>query len=90
MADWKHNLDVSDLWRQGKERTISAKEMGAELSKRLGTVPTDSYLETLRREFENLPSDATFDDFDDVLEKLYSWADDGHKLWLQTFSIEEI
>ena len=87
MAKWKYVLDVSDLWEKGKARTISPQELGAGLADRLGELDQDNDLLQIRRELWDLTDESTYDDFDDILEKLYDWADENHKLWLQTFEI---
>jgi hypothetical protein len=57
MADWQRRLDISEIWKQGEDRTITHEDVAGE--------------------FEALSEDpdASVVDFDNVMERLYNWAD---------------
>ena len=76
MANWKYRLELANEWQQAKTSKLTPKHLGslvAQKARKLTAI--DPVLWSIAAEFEKLSEDATFDDFDDVLEQLYDWAD---------------
>ena len=77
MGKWQNKLELKDLWKAREEKKISVSELAREIAKRIRTLPCyDDYdleLEDISTEFETI--DNNVDDFDNVLERLYDWAD---------------
>lgn len=85
MPNWKHTLDIVDLWKQADEETITPQLFCQELMNKLH--PFDGPLEgtdDIVAELNDvvLTDTATFDDVDEVLESLYDWAD-MHRVWVK-------
>lgn len=93
MTNWKTTLNITvahDLFREGK---IEARELAARV---LAKVKKNQYFkdestrdliaETILEDLEALAenSDTTADDYDCVLNELYNYADEGHKIWVKT------
>jgi hypothetical protein len=94
MAKWYYRLELIDLWKQHKE--LGPQKLAQEVAKSLDALVIDNeYHETqkktLVREFLLFSKDNSvdFDDFDEVLEELYQWADQlyeqGRLCWVKTF-----
>lgn len=79
MAQWVQTLDLKDVWQSGDFRLIA--RTAAERLRLLTQTPTDGYLDEERlefaEEFEDLADDPDADVryFDDVLSRVYDWAD---------------
>ena len=84
MNKWQYTIDVSDLWAKAKDEEITAAQLGHQLSaglrERKIPVPVSVW-----SDFDTLETGATFDDFDEPLERLYDWADKRKRLWIKTF-----
>lgn len=84
MANWQTKLDVRDLWKQHDDGEITVQQIATEMANRLeklkwpidltGIAPgRDKFVEELQSLAED--EDADVDNFDDVLARLYDWAD---------------
>ena len=91
MGQWNYKLDVKEPWRQRQEGEITIQQLAATVAKRLVKVDfhdedinfdRDDFVDELLGLSETLS--ATADDFDDVLARLYDFADE-HRLWIATF-----
>jgi hypothetical protein len=91
MAQWNYKLDVKEPWRQRQEGEITIQQLAATVAKRLVKVDfrdedinfdRDDFVDELLGLSED--TSATADDFDDVLARLYDFADE-HRLWIATF-----
>lgn len=102
MANWQRTLVLKDVWPKFREDELSVQEVAKVVSERLAELKPfnvkhiDKQKEELVDEFEALSEDEDADtnNFDDVLERLYDWADtplDGNVLsgkkvcWVATF-----
>lgn len=84
MANWKHTLDISDIWDAGLEMDELGRKIARKLSRKFSSLLDfdsgnyDIELEYIIDCFDNITE---FDDvspeeeFDDVMEQLYNWAD---------------
>jgi hypothetical protein len=83
MANWQRRLDISEIWKQGEERTITYQELAAGIATALRALKPfndeelDFEREDVADEFEGLSQDSTASvaAFDDVMDRLYDWAD---------------
>ncbi len=87
MANWKHKLDVSDLFH---DDNLTVTEKGAAIAARLKAgpwMPTEA--EDPNDEFLCLAEElAEVDDeqyFNEVWSAIYDWADADHRLWLNVW-----
>ena len=81
MANWQSKLYLGDVYHAG----LPIPELAGHVAERLRGVPPFKGLtkqllaeqEKLMEEFESLATDqaSTADDFDEVMERLYDWAD---------------
>lgn len=87
MSSWMYKIDVSDLWTQAKHDDITPQELSARLAERLKetVICRDREFGEIYRDLKDMAALATWEMFDRVLNRLYNWADDGHRLWLRTF-----
>ena len=101
MSDWQHKLELKDLHNKYRAGELTPEALGKEVSKRLTALiernrpPISEDLlseaEDIASEFENGIEEV--DDYDNVLARLYDWADTsldgkfgGKKLcWINTF-----
>lgn len=93
MAQWNYKLDMKEPWRQRQEGEITIQQLAATFAKRLAKVDFKDEIgdvnfdrDNFVDEFEGLSEDTTAstDDFDDVLARIYDFADE-HRLWIATF-----
>ncbi|MFL6709257.1 MAG: hypothetical protein ACJ8HI_13725 [Massilia sp.] len=97
MADWQRTLPLKDVWPSRDPRIIAAV-IAERLSKLapLAVDHVDEERDEIVDEFQSIAADpnASTEDFDDVLCRLYDWADtpldddkwNGKKVcWVQTF-----
>lgn len=84
MANWKYKFNLKDFYHddnisiQNKAKMV-AERIGKTFSDFVSIESTnfDSELDEIKDDFEWLATDssAKADDFDDVMERLYDWAD---------------
>jgi hypothetical protein len=90
MAKWNYNLDVKTEWKQADENAITTQQLASVFAKKLSKIDFHNDVNFERDDFvdelECLSEDLTAgkDDFDDVLSRLYDFADEYH-LWIKTF-----
>ena len=85
MALWVAKVNIKDEWQKARAGEISVHELVRILAPKFrGLVRTDGELEDLIDEMEALDSESTLDDFDDVWDRIYDWADSNH-VWIATF-----
>jgi hypothetical protein len=92
MANWKHTLDLSDIWNSEPN-----SELYTEISKRLtakaaemknaGTITEEDY-DDLCDVSDDIQSITDVEDFDNLWDEVYDWADHDHRLWIKTFWIK--
>lgn len=86
MINWKTTLKVRDLHKGLREGTLTAQEVAGKVAKLLTRNPyaADPELAVLIDEFECLAEkkDATADEYDEVLDALYNYGDDDHRIWV--------
>lgn len=85
MADWQRKLELKDEWPKTRNGELSVSQLADIVADRLealepfGDKELDRSLdyerEEIIEEFRALAEDADVDDFDEVLERLYDWAD---------------
>jgi len=89
MANWKYTLDIKDIWQQAKDDEITVQELAKETANRLENLkikekyyPMDEVDELI-----SFSEDEEADkyNFDDVMSRLYDWADRDHICWIATF-----
>jgi hypothetical protein len=88
MANWQSRIDVKDVWRAAQAGELTAQEVGQKIAAKLKGLPPglrDRDLHGIQQDFETLDEQDSFDDLDNILERLYDWADCGHRLWVGTF-----
>lgn len=98
MSQWKYTLKIKDGWQAKKEGTLSLENLIKSIIKKLKqlNIKNDSELEDIIETFELAieDDDITVDEFDEIWETLYDWADQEtkqgqwppHKLcWIETF-----
>jgi hypothetical protein len=101
MSKWQRHLKLQPEWDEAKERKIEPWQLAIVIAARLKALkPFDDYdvdgeKEELVDELECLAEDkeATFDDFDDIMHRLFDWGDTsldnkfgGKKVcWIETF-----
>ena len=89
MTHWKNRILYGDLSKAYRDGSLTSAQVAARLVTRLETniVPhyaDDQDLCDIIAQFDDLAHDltTTADAFDDVLENLYDWADEDHRLWI--------
>lgn len=83
MADWQRVLQLKPEWEQAKEGDISIQSLAETVAVLLAKLKPfdDEYINEERddivADFNDLAAneDATADDFDDTMNRLYDWAD---------------
>ena len=94
MANWKYKIDVKDEWKRAKAGELKPCELAGIMANRLAPIVleiADAEVEDIMGDFEVMRDDkeATFDDFDEILERLYDWGDQGDfhnkTCWIGTF-----
>lgn len=96
MALWLHRLKITVEWKQAENGELDPQALAAAIVLKLqelgGTANIDDVLQEVVEEFEALAEDqdADFDDFDDVMSRLYDWGDTAlrpgvKRCWIATF-----
>lgn len=84
MANWKHVLDISDIWDAGLEMDDLGRRIATRLTNEFESIlddELDNFDEELEEIIYRFNSITGYDDttpeeeFDDVLNQLYDWAD---------------
>ena len=80
MARWQHRLEIAEKWRQAENGELNPQSMASVRAiklRKLKGANGDQTLDEVAEEFEALAEDqhADFDDFDDVMSRLYDWGD---------------
>lgn len=92
MANWKHTLNLKVEWEQADEDKITVQQLASIVAAKLSKIDfkdedvnydRDEFVDELEGFSEDLT--ATKNDFDNVWERLYDWADDEHRLWIEIF-----
>jgi hypothetical protein len=87
MTNWKTELDVSDIFHSG----LPVKELATKIAERLlllsvnpvFTEEEDSILFNFSNDFRDIVE--TVEEFDDLWEQLYDFADEGYRIWIKLF-----
>lgn len=86
MPNWKTVLKVGDLHAALREKTMTVQDVAKIVARRLTKNPyvTDPELDTLIDELKCLAEkeDATADEYDEVLDLLYTYGDEDHRIWV--------
>ena len=84
MVEWRHVIDVKQYLKDGTEASAAAAGVLKEIAKlqRKEEFKDDSELDQIREEFQSLADDpeTTDESFNDVLDRLYDWAN-GERVW---------
>ena len=78
MANWKYRLELKEDWQAAKAGELQPHELAQNIiakAEKLPTYETDDALLDIMIDFDFITEESTWDDFDDVLEQLYDWAD---------------
>lgn len=95
MAYWQNRLEIAKEWQQAENGELTPQAMAAVVAiklRKLEGAEVDEALDEVAEEFEALAEDqsADFDDFDDILSRLYAWGDTSlhpgmKRCWIATF-----
>ena len=89
--EWQSKIDIREDWKLADERQVTPEQLGQRIAEKLRHLPLEvrcqdhDDLEWIIDDLEGIAPDATFDDFDIVLETLYDWADVEKRCWITTF-----
>ena len=92
MANWKKTIDISDLMDQYYNNEISIKDLTSEMVIRLKKLPynDDVIFNDIVFELDNFEPSSDYeeaeDEFNEILQRLYDWADIKHRLWINTYA----
>ena len=75
MSYWKETIDIAQDWQRCKQGEISISELVPIIVAKFHGVP--KYL------LDQLSGISDPDEFDDVWEQIYDWAD-AHRVWIAT------
>ena len=83
MSNWQFELDFIDLWASFKEDKLTSSQVGIEVAKKLRTLLpklrkgllNQDYIKELDNIAIGFDNIEDMEDFDNVLEQLYDWAD---------------
>lgn len=82
MAEWKHVIDISDSFYKYSTGKVTVREAADDLIEKLRRSP---YVHDLVGMIWNLTDCDDAEEFDELLEELFDFGDDNHKLFIQTF-----
>jgi hypothetical protein len=95
MSVWVRRLRIKNEWSKADAGDIEVKELADIIANKLTAfgIPGDVELEEIIEDFKALEEDASFDDFNEIMDRLYNWADisldnvfGGKKnCWIETF-----
>lgn len=89
MARWLHTLDIKHDWKLAEAEQIKAPELARRIVPKMRELdermPHHGALD-LANELQEIADDSTsdFDDFDEVWERVYDWAD-AARVWVKIF-----
>jgi hypothetical protein len=86
MPNWKHKLDVSDVFHN---ESMTLQEIRDAIVRRIQNASWykgDDWDEWLDEIVANLAEADDTRTFDSWWNELYDWADTGHRLWINTFA----
>lgn len=86
MANWKTILDLSDIRAEYEDEKITLQVLAYKTAARLRLNPfaQDDQLQYIIQEFQELSQDNIVDDdYDDILNDLYEFADQEHRIWIK-------
>jgi hypothetical protein len=83
MSQWQRHLDIKYIWKLAEDEEITPQELAKQVAERLEKLPVfnivdvDEELEEIILELKDFSDcdDVTFDDFDDIMSRLYDWGD---------------
>jgi len=87
MTNWIETLEVKEDWKLAEKDAITVQEFVKRTLPKLKSLKSrDNILSRIITELELFAGDDDLDgdDFDEIWEKLYNWAD-YHKVWIRTF-----
>ena len=82
MANWKTKVKLTDLHELFTEEEITINELGNKLADRLDESPYRGEIQDLIDELREV---ADVHEYDAVLEELYDFGDEGHRIWFDSF-----
>jgi hypothetical protein len=87
MANWQTTLDISDVYDHDKNdgATCSVVKAGRIVANRLeeNKFASDSDIQDIIMRLQEVEDDA--DEFDEIMDDLYEFADKEHRIWVKTF-----
>lgn len=92
MPIWKHTLNVADIWAEAKKANVGPDDLANGIADRLAVqirgnrirADVDTWIERWREwATEAAENDLDFDDFDNVWDEFYNWAD-SRRVWVKT------
>jgi len=81
MADWKTTVRIGDLHAARKRGEMTIREVGEKVAARL---ERNRYAGDLKRVISRLRRIRSVEAYDACLEKLYNFADVGHRIWIDS------
>ena len=88
MANWKHKIQIWDLYDRYDRNEIDVPTLGKLLAERLEKVAEEmpsSWQKELGSIATSLEEVNSVDEYDSCLEALYDWGDQDHRLWVNCF-----
>ena len=90
-ANWKHKINIADIWAKAEEDETLCWQVAAELVKQLKVLPEAKYdveLEDIINELIGIADSKNEDpeEFNAQFEALYDWGDRDHRLWIDRFN----
>ena len=93
MPNWKSKVALSDLHQQYEAGELAVQEVAAKLVERLKLNKYASEIEDLIEELERVATTTEEDfegelqgDYDCILEELYDFGDNDHRIWFEAFA----
>ena len=88
MANWKHEIKIGPLMEALKSGDKAVHEGAREIAElvRAAVPQRDQRLEEILADFDSLDEDSGDEDFNYVIDDLYDWGDEGHRLWVDSFT----
>lgn len=92
MPNWKNRLNLKTEWQLRDDGKFTVQQLATKVAVKLKKIDFQNEdvnfdRDDIADEFEGLSEDptATVADFDDVLARLYDFADEDHRLLVATF-----
>ena len=84
MANWRWTLDIKYDWRAARDNKITIYELAQRIAKKLkGATAFYERWEWILQ-FTMLPKDVDGDEFDELWDRFYDWAD-RMRIWVKAF-----